>query len=411
MALAVTDLIKDLDRKEVSADMLAGLAAVGITDFAEGSPVLVVIDIFADQFVKKWNGVVAPWIRSKYLDYAAGDWLSLRAWTDWNRYRNSKTFASGAVTLENRGAGFYTIIAGDVRVKNGADKTFTNTSGGTLSPWIGSGPYPTLELAFRADEAGSASNTPVGGILAVPTVGFANVFTQSNTAALRASDDELDDALKERLRVATGPTSPGGPRAAITSLALDVHLDDANTPLLPGDVGYDAASATAISRVQIVEPGGAAVQVYLASAAGAAAGDDVTEGTDVWAANAVIQVFATAAGITVTVAPAVEVSVDYTATAYVDRAAHVTADEAALASGNAVAAYFETLRIGGLRTTAGSPQGYVFKEALDAAATVKSAGIFKVTSTVNGGSGDAALDAGEVATYQITLNTVLVTQG
>jgi hypothetical protein len=417
MAIALIDLVKDLVAADVLAEFKAAGELLGISPYAMETkqPIGSVLSLVASKVTTLWNGTAVLWIRSSFFDFAEGDWLTLRAWTGYNRYRNDKTFGVGDVVLENRGGGFYTVAAGNVRCKNGTGKTFTNTTGGTLTPWLGgANPFPTLSVTVQADEAGSASNTAPNGILAYPTPlvqGYTNVFARTNAAAIVGSDAERDAALKTRARVSTGPLSPGGPKSAYESIALDVRKDSNGDPVLPfapyTDAAYKAAQALNITRVKPFEAGGNQLTIYLASAAGAAAGTSTTPGTDVYVANVAIQLWATPWGMTVNVAPAPEQAVAIgVITLYVKRDSRVTVAEAEAGALTELGPYFETFPIGGERIVAGGI-GYLFKESLEAKAQSGNAGIFKAVAS---GFADTIIGATSVVVPAYTVHAVLVTQ-
>ena len=418
MAIALKDLIKDLVDTEVLEDMRAVGRLLGLSDYAmaTGRPVGAVMSVFAGQFAKLWNAYPAPWMRSAFLDYATGDWLTFRAWTGYKRYRGGQTFATGDVVIENRGGGFYTITPGVIRLKNAAGKTFTNTVGGTLTPWLGAGAYPTLSMVFQADAAGAASNTPAGGIAAFPTPlvsGPANVYAQTNASALLGSDAEKDPALVNRCRISTGPLSPGGPRRAYESVALDVRRDANGDPVLPEPIGTDAAAyaaATAlnITRVRVLEPGSNIVRVLLASAAGAASGTSASPGTDVFVANMALQLWACPAGMTLIVEPAVELPVALgLITLFVNRASLVTKAEAEAAALAALDDFFRTFPIGGRRKVPGDI-GRLYKGEFEGIAKAASPGIFEVDA--NSFPFDVIVGESKVVVPSYTVNAVLVTQ-
>ncbi|MFS8068762.1 MAG: baseplate J/gp47 family protein, partial [Byssovorax sp.] len=208
MAVALSDLVKDLTREQVLEDLLAIATALGLstTAWQPGEPVWVLLTTMAEQLSKLWNTVIVRAIRAGFLDYAEGGWLTLLAWTMYGVFRKDASFGTALITLENRGGGFYPIAAGDVRIANDASKTFVNTTAGSLASWTGTGPYPTVALQFVADEAGAGSSTAIGGILAYPNeppTAFAGVYARTNTAALVGADVEDDDSLRARCRLST----------------------------------------------------------------------------------------------------------------------------------------------------------------------------------------------------------------
>lgn len=417
MALSIKQLITDLKAEDVFLDLQTVGALIGLPPYAlqSGKPAGKLLSVFANQITKLWNKFPAPWMRSAFLDFGEGDWLTLRAATFFKRYRTGQTFATGDVVIENRGGGFYTITPGTIRIKSTTGKTFTNTTGGVLSPWLGSGSYPTLSLVVQADAAGAASNTAAGGIMAYPVApvqGPTGVFARTNATAILGSDAETDPHLVTRCRIATGPLSPGGPRRAYESIALDVRKNANGDPVLPEPMGTDAAAYTAatplnITRVQVIEPGGNVVRVLLASAAGAAAGDSATPGTDVFVANVAMQVFACPAGMTLITEPATELPVAIgVITLYVDRASLVSKAEAEADAIAALDELFRVFPIGGMRKVPGDI-GALYKGTVEGVAQASNRGIFEVDAN---SFSDTIVAATKVVVPSYTVNAVLVTQ-
>jgi uncharacterized phage protein gp47/JayE len=416
MAVALSDLIKDLDRKDVLDAFVQVAKALGLstTAWQTGEPIYDLLTIFADQIANLWNAFIVKAIRAVFLDYAEGDWLTLFAGTFYETWRNEATFATGTLVIENRSASFYNLSAGDITFQNSNGKTFKSVTAVTLPPWSGTGPYPTATISVQADEAGTASNTPINDLAGYPTPPLSApagvyVYTDgggnTNTEAFLGSDEESDDALRQRARLFVTTLSPAPPKSAYESVALSVHVG-ANGPLLPEDAGYSSAPPVNINRVRVLEPGGGVVNVYLASPSGAAAGDTSTAGSDVYVANAAIQDRVVPAGISANVAAATEHAIAYgTITVYVDRATLVTATEAQADATAALTAYFQTLPIGGLRKAPGA-DGYVWANDVAAAAINSNKGIFAADVLV----GDVLLASSEVAVPTFTVNAVLVTQ-
>jgi hypothetical protein len=104
----------------------------------------------------------------------------------------------------------------------------------------------------------------------------------------------------------------------------------------------------------------------------------VSEGEDVWAANLAIQMLANPEGFTVTSESATEHAITKTINLYVDRSANVTSTDAAQTARDAIAKWFKTVPIGGLRKTVGGA-GKVWDDDLLAIAKSR-------ISTVKGGS-------------------------
>lgn len=380
------------DELEIAKDL--GIAE---TAFAPGRPLRAVLSVTATLFSKGYNALALPALKSRFFGRAKGAWLTLLAWTDRDTPRGGAEFAGGEATIENRGGGFFTIAAGDLRIQNASGKTFTNTSGGALAPWLGSGAYPTLDLTWSADESGTASNTPAGGIKAHPTPlvsGPANVYCQTNASAWLGADEEPDDQLERRAVIAPSKASPGGPRLKYESVALETKRPDGK-------------ARVNINRVRILEPGNAVVRVLLASPAGAASGDASTVGTDVYEVNARIQSMVVPPGITATVESAVDHPVNLgNIILFVATESTTTRDAATTLAQAALEAWAKALPIGGRRKVAGG-QGYVYTD--EATAVAKSAvpGCFLAECA----SANTAIAADEVAVISWSLVVFIVKQG
>lgn len=401
MAIAITDLVKDLSREEILEDLLTVAKALKLstTAWQPGEPLRKLLTILADQLSKLWNNYIVKAIRAGFLDYAEGGWLTLLAFVTYGVIRRESTFAGGDLALENRGGLFLTLVPGDIRVSNGT-KTYTNTTGGVLAPWDGVSAFPTLTLSFSADEAGSASSTATFTIQdwpTPPTAAPAGVFATPNDAPWVGEDEEEDDSLRDRARIEASATSPAGPKDAYRAVALRTKRADGTN--------------VNITRCRVVDAGNCEVNVWLASAGGAATGDTATPGSDVYVANQQIQLLVVPAGITANVAAAVELPVSAFMTVFVDRASNLTNADAVKTASDAVTKYFAKLPIGGNRVIEGG-QGYVYRDEIVAKASESAEGIFRATCDLFGGdvNGNIALADNEVAVGNFLLSATLVTQ-
>jgi hypothetical protein len=397
MAVSIKDLVKDLTPKEVLDDILTVAKALGLptTAWQPGEPIYGVLSIVSQKLADYWNNIIVRAIRSGFLDYGEGDWLTLEAFLTYYTRRKGETFAELPVTLQNRGGGNHPFVPGDVHIQNDNGKVFTNITGGTLAFWSGgAAPYPTVTLKFRADEAGSGSNTLAGGFAGYPTPPLeapAGVFVVPNTTEAFGQDEETDASLVERARLQTGTLSVAGPRAAYEYVAKSTMRSD--------------GTFVDVSRVRLIPLAGS-VYVYLASPTGAATGDTSIEGSDVYLVNIQIQNKVAPVGINVNVSAAVEVSVAYTIDLSVLREGNLTAEDAIAAAAPKLSEYFETLPIGGHRLTPGG-QGYVIASELAAIASESTKGIFRATVTPNL---DTPLESNEVALPILTINATVITQ-
>jgi len=228
---------------------------------------------------------VSGYVASGFLDYAAGDWLTLLAAQVFGVTRVDATFAETTVTLTNSGGGIYPISPGDVRVKSSlSGKTYTNATGGTLAG------VSTLDLTFVADEAGSGSSAGATEINTMVTAMLG--VTCTNATAAVGLDAETNSSLRDRCRAKLGMLSPNGPRDAYNFVVRS----------------SDLTSVTDITRSRTI--GNATtgdVMIVVAGASGPVAGGSVT------AAQAAVEKWATPIAVTPTVVNSVAspIVVDY----------------------------------------------------------------------------------------------------
>lgn len=203
------------------------------------------------------EGVVVGFIGGGYLDFAPADnlagqdfsWLDIVAKQVFNVDVQQASFATTSVVLTNGGGGLYDDIEpGDLTFKNSTtDKTYRNTTGGTLA----SGPGTTLTVTVVADEAGSDSSAGAGEIDEMVTT-LLGVTCTNPTAAV--GTDKWDRAtIIQQCRDKLGSFSPNGPREAYAYVARNAEL----------------TGTTVVTRVRVyADSDTGAVTVYLASGSG-----------------------------------------------------------------------------------------------------------------------------------------------
>lgn len=255
--ISLVDLLVQETKAALYAKGLQVATAVGlpVTSWQAGDPTRSLFH-FVSEVLSTVESVVASFVGSGFLDHARGQWLTLLAYEVYGVTRTEATYATTTNTLTNTGGGLYTIEAGDLTFKNSTtDKTYHNTSGGTLSP----GPGTTLTLDIVADEAGSDSSAAIGEIddLVTTLLGV----TCTNASAAVGVDEESETALRARCRAKLGALSPNGPVDAYTYVAL--------TPEYSGTTNVTRARAYA-------DPDTGIVLVYLAGPSGEVTGADVT---------------------------------------------------------------------------------------------------------------------------------------
>ncbi|KYG11404.1 hypothetical protein BE21_57480 [Sorangium cellulosum] len=422
MALSIYDMLSDLTDEGVLDDLKEIAKALGLTTTAwqSGEPALGLAAIFSRQIARIWNTYIVKALRAGFLDYATGDWLTLTALAVYGVRRRGKTFASLPVTLENRAGGLWVIQAGDIRLRNANGKTFRNVTEDTLAAWGGTGDYPEVTLTFEADEAGSASDTPIGAIVTTPVTAPEGVFALANDVAGYGQEEESDERLRERCRLSSAALSPGGPLAAYHFVALTTRRpdedDDEPDRLLATEEGDTFVGVT---RVRVLDknvsgsgvaPGN--VVVYLASDSGAAGGSVGVEGSDVFLVNAALVRHVLPPGITLSTLPAVELTVTVNIVLYVDRASNVTAAAAVDAATRAEQLFFRDFPIGGHRLSLMSG-GRMFASEVEAKASEASPGIIKAAATFTGATlsgSDLVVGINNVVVPTFNITATVVTQ-
>lgn len=196
--------------------------------------------------------VVTEAIRGGFLTYARGAWLALYAADTFETTRKTATFASCLVTFTNTDTP-YTIPAGDRLIvkKTGTDITYRVDGPFTIPTGA---PGVIAGLTAVCETAGAAGTAIAGEITELQDALIGVSVTNTTTAV--GIDEESDEDLRARARLATGPLSPAGPEAAYEYVATTMLRADGQ----PVDV----------TKVKVTEDeDDGSVTVYYASASGA----------------------------------------------------------------------------------------------------------------------------------------------
>jgi hypothetical protein len=336
------------------------------------------------------TGVHADAIRGGLLDYASGVWLELLAI---NLYgitegRIRETFATVQVTFTNTGTGQYNFAAKEVRVSNGVVEY--EAAPFALAPVGNDGDTATVSITCKV--AGSAGSAAADTITTMVTT-FDGVEVTNPTAA-NGTDEETDEQLRQRCRLARAALSNAGPVAAIEYVARSARRED--------------GSAIGVTRVQVVEdtPSMGDVWVYLADADGPVTSDDAIR-IDYLLRTLVIPTGVNYLGA----APATTVTVNITHTSRYKASVGFSTDELADMAEAALDAMFAEHPIGGYVET--PPNGSLYRDEI--AATISSVQGDESTerpiksTVVSLPSGNVALTQGQVAARgTVTHNWVAV---
>lgn len=319
-AVTFDELMVPITRDQFVESMLQILADLGLptTAWQELSAVREFVYATANSDAILSDSIT-PAARAGLLDYAEGQWLTLTAAQEYGVDRILSTAATGDIRLTESDGDPHTFAAGDVRVLNETTgKTYTNSEGGTLTA------NGTLDLAFIADEPGSASDLvegqPLTLLTAIPGV------TPSWIADLLGQDEETDQSVRDRCRDSMAKASPNGPAAAYDYYAKSALRPD--------------GTAVGVTRTKRVEAN-ATVTLYCADADGGISAPDVAIVQEVIDENVV------PTGFTAIVVAASTLAVSLAFT--LSRSPSATASEASLQTliTAAIASYFSSIPVGG----------------------------------------------------------------
>lgn len=195
-----------------------------VTSWRTGDPTTAEFEHLAEA-INTREQMTVGYIRGGFLSLAAdyaretGDaaWLKIVASEMYGVDAIEATYATPSVTVKNNGGGLYVVDPGDVTFKcTLSDKTYHNTSGGTLSAGV------TLTFTLVADEPGSGSTVSANQIDQLVTT-MIGVAVLSSTAAI-GLDEESPTSLEERCNATLGGLSPNGPGDAFEYVARNPDL-------------------------------------------------------------------------------------------------------------------------------------------------------------------------------------------
>src|SRR3990172_50200 len=282
----LAELTTPLTVDEIKTAIYAALAANGAatTTWKPGAVVRTIITGVAI-VLAGFSRLQAAIAKSGFLELAEGDWLTLVALYVYGVDRDTGSFATGNVTLDNAGGGVYSGDPGDLVVMNPTTlQTYTNTAAYSIDALETGVIVPVQAVLLGAD----GTSTP-GTITAVVTP--LSGVTVTNAAAVVGSDAELDPALRIRCREKTGMLSPNGPRDAYAYVAKTTTRSD--------------GSSIGVTRGKSVADGIGGVDVYCADADGVVTGTVGDLGTDLGVIDEAIQTQVVPLGITARVHTAV----------------------------------------------------------------------------------------------------------
>lgn len=288
MTLSIWALITTEGATKLFDRALDVMRAVGldVDSWRDGDPTLATAQYQAEVLAER-DAVDVELVKAGFLSLAEGDWLTIVAREMYGVERIAATPATPTVTITNSGGGHFVLVAGDLVAKSSVSgKTYTSTSGGTLS----AGATVTFDLA--CDEDGSDGSVAVDDIDSIVAPTLLGCAIDSSTASVGV-DGQGDASLREQCESTLGALSPNGP--------ADAYEYVSRNPDLTG--------VTDITRARSIgDNANLDVTIYVAGTAGAVAGASVT------AAQDAIEEWATPLCVTPTVVNATGVATPLTVT-------------------------------------------------------------------------------------------------
>lgn len=328
-----------------------------------------------------FTSLMAAAIKAGFLDTATGPWLTLLAYYVYGVTRIPATFATGLLSFTNTGGGMYSYSPDEVRILNTATgKAYRNTSSFTLNPGD-----TNIYVDVEAVEAGSASSATPDTVTQLETTILG--VTVTNPVALVGTDEESDEALRQRCRDKLSTLSPRGPRGAYRYAVLSAKRLD--------------GSPVDINRVQVSsDPETGVVTLYAASPSGAPSAEDLD------AARLNIEEVARPDTVTVNLYAATPVAVASALTVWATRTEGIGVDDYREDVLLALAKDISLYPIGGIAKPP-STQGYLYGDHIAGVAEAANPSIFDV----DGADDDIALAPGEVPVLSATVDVRIVEGG
>lgn len=291
--------------------------------------------------------------RGQFLDTASTEWLRLKARYDYGVNYAEASLAQGSVRLENTGAGSYTFEADELVLSSATTrKNYRVSDAFTLDA------HASLTLPVLALEAGTASNAPPNTITTAVTPLSADVLI-TNPASVAGTDDESNDALRQRVRQSIALLSPANPFGAYEAAVYGARRGD-GTPI-------------GVSRAVAVPNGFGRVDVYVAGAAG-----PIADADDIAQLNDIVRAQVEPLSVNAVVSPAAQTTIAVTATVY--HTAFLTSAELQAKLDAALLAFAARQKIGGERNAV-TPDGAIYRDQLIVALGSADPSIYHVVVT------------------------------
>lgn len=254
MSLTLQQLLTPKTEEQALDELLAFLQGLGFTatSWQPGSKARHLVQLLA-RLRSSFSNTTLLITKGRYNDTAQGDWLTLKAKSDFNNERGAAVAAQIRVRFDDPdGNGPYTVAASGLIVKDEDGATYRSIDALSLSEGASN-----VQIRFNAEVAG-ASSSPASVSLVTPLVGVdVSLFEIIRPGA----DPESDERLRDRNRSKWSSLSQAAPGDAYRTWAMEasssvtrVWVDDLN-PRGPGTIDV------IIAGVSGALPGGVATTV------------------------------------------------------------------------------------------------------------------------------------------------------
>ena len=212
--VSLTSLVKVPTKDEVLNTLLKllKLGSFPVDAWQAGTVARELVEKFA-LLGSDYGRMVSLLAKGGLLELAEKDWLTMYARSAYGLTRNAAISTEGRVRLTDAGGAPLTFTAGDLIVSSNTGLRYRNTTGGTLN--VGS----TLTLSFKAESPGASYNvsndTITTFVTSTPSVTITNpAIGTSPWYTVSGTDEESDEALRQRCRARWGSLGTGGNRDA-----------------------------------------------------------------------------------------------------------------------------------------------------------------------------------------------------
>lgn len=378
MTISLASLILTETRAAIYNYALGIATSLGlpVTSWQVGDPTRAAFHVLSAK-LEALEANVSGYIKSGFLDHAAGVWLKVLAEQVYGVAVPPATYAETTVVLTNASTNLYIIDAGDLTFASSVTgKTYRNTTGGTLAV----GPATTLSVTVVADEAGSASSAGAAEITRLVTA--LDGVTCTNATAAVGIDEQDESVTRQQCKDMQDATSPDGARGAYAYFARNP----------------DYGGTSAITRVRTYgDSTTGVVTIYFAGPSGGSSAADVA------LAQLAIVTWCLPLCITLVAAAATNVTIAVTYELWLYKSCNKTVAEVRTAVSTALGVLFSARPIGG-DVVAPATTGKIYQS--DILATIVKAIPEGFRASVSAPSGDTALTNGQVAVLGTVTGTI-----